>query len=161
MKLVGKKLLMLVSDGVEQQEFEELKNGFEKEMAEVFCTSPQEYMNVETVANFRRGKDLSIDFPIEAVEPDAFDGLIIPDGLLSVDLLRRDHRVIELVRNFHHLQLPVFASGRAVEILYESGTLPEQVLVRDHGPLDTFVEDAIQLLLDNTSTLSKQYSATG
>lgn len=161
MKLVGKKLLMLVSDGVEQDECEVLKAGFEKEMAEVFCTSPQEYMNVETVSNSRRGKDLNIDFPIEAAEAEAFDGLIIPDGLLSTDLLRRDYRVIELVKSFHMLQLPVFASGRAVEILYESGALPEQVLVRDHAPLRTFIEDAVQLLLDNTSTLYNQSSATG
>lgn len=142
---------MLVSDGVEEEECKQLKEGFQKEMAEVFCVSPQEYMSVETVSNSRRGKDLNVDFPIEAVEAEAFDGLIIPDGLLSTDLLRRDDRVIDLVRNFHQLRLPVFVSGRAVEILYDSGTLPELVLVRETMPMTSFVHEAVEVLLDNTS----------
>ena len=145
---------MLISDGIEQEEYEELKRGFEQELAEVFSTSPQEYLTIETVSQHRRGKDITIDFPLEAVEAESFDGLIIPDGLLSTDLLRRDLRVIELVQSFHQLRLPIFASGRAVDILYASHTLPEQVLVREGSPMSSFIQQAVEVLLESASTPS-------
>jgi len=147
MKLIGKKILLMVSDGVEQDEYEMLKKRFEGEMAEVFCTSPQDYLTIESVKELRRGKDITLDFPIDAVEAEHFDALVIPDGLLSTDLLKHSEVAVDLVKQFHSLRKPIFASGRAVELLLESNALPDPIMVREETPLPLFIDQAIEMLL--------------
>ena len=150
MKLHGMQLLMLVSDGVHYDEVCRLRNGFEREYAEVFVTSPHAFLSIETVCQNRRGSDLVIDFPLEAASTMHFNGLIIPDGTLSSDLLAREVSVHRLVRAFHEACLPIFASGEAVAVLRESGILAENILLRDLAPIDLFIEQAIALLIDGT-----------
>lgn len=149
MKLHGKRLLMLVMDGVMYQEVRALQDGFEREYAEVFLSSPHDYLTVETVLDNKRGPDLPLDFPLVTVTPELFDGLIIPHGLLSTDLLKRESGVQELIRAFHALGLPLFASGEAVQLLYDSGVLSETILVRDaSADLGGFILKAVDILLE-------------
>ena len=151
MRLIGKQILLLVSDGVDQGEVEQLRQAFEREDALVLVSCPHDAVVVETVYNGRRGKDIAIDVPLEVAAEVAFDGLVIPDGLLSSLSLRRDRRVVDLVAYFHQRRLPIFASGNAVEILYESQVLFQQIVVREGSPLSLFVEKAVGVLLDKPS----------
>jgi putative intracellular protease/amidase len=148
MRLAGKKLLLLITDGVDETEFDQIKQGFLSENAVVYVTTPQEYLTVESVTGTRRGKDIIVDLPFEAVASSQFDGLIIPDGLLSTDRLKKDPRVLELVYTFHQRRLPIFASGLAVQLLYESQVLSEQIVVREGTPMRNFLDQAVEVLLD-------------
>lgn len=148
MRLAGKKLLLIVMDGVDYQEYEDLKRGLEEENALVYVATPQEYLTVETIYNGRRGKDILADLPFEVAGQMQFDGLLIPNGMLSADLLSKNDQVIQLVANFHQKGLPIIASGNAVQVLYESQVLSEQVLVREETPIDTFLSRAVSLLVD-------------
>jgi putative intracellular protease/amidase len=158
MKLLGKHLLLLVCDGVEEKEYAEIKRGFELESAEVFVSTPQEFMTVETVCDGRRGKDILIDFPLDAISVDAFDGLVIPDGLLSAEGMRKDIRALQLIREFYHRKLPIFASGAAVALLHETALLAENIMVREQGSVEGFVQRATELLMESTST-GRKYAA--
>jgi putative intracellular protease/amidase len=142
---------MVISDGVDRQEVEQLRFGFQDENASIVMTTPQTYITVETSEGGRRGADLTIDIPFEAVHEIDFDGLIIPDGLLSTDMLRRDVRVIDLIFRFHQKGRPIFASGNAVQLLYDSQVLSHQIVVREGTPMDTFLDQAVSVLLDYPS----------
>ena len=148
MRLAGKQLLLLISDGVDQEEVELLRKGFEEENAVVSITSPAEYLTVESIYNGRRGKDIYIDIPFESVKSLYFDGLIIPDGLISNEKLAKNRQVLDLIKYFHLRKLPIFASGEAVQLLYESEVLSEQILVREGTPLTHFLDQAVAVLLD-------------
>ena len=148
---MGKQLLMVISDGVDRQEVEQLRLGFHDENATIIMTTPQTYITVETSDRGRRGADLTIDIPFEAVHEIDFDGLIIPDGLLSTDMLRRDVRVIDLIFRFHQKGRPIFASGNAVQLLYDSQVLSHQIVVREGTPMDLFLDQAVSVLLDYPS----------
>jgi putative intracellular protease/amidase len=151
MRLMGKQLLMVISDGVDKQEVEQLRNGFTEENASIVITTPQTYVTVETSENGRRGADITIDIPFEAVHEIDFDGLVIPDGLLSTDMLRRDVRVIDLVFRFHQKGRPIFASGNAVQLLYDSQVLSHQIVIREGTTMSAFLDQAVGVLLDYPS----------
>lgn len=144
---------MLLCDGVEQEEYEALCLGFEDEGAEIVATSPHEYLTVETVDGSRQGRDVFSELPLEGVNPEDYAGLIIPDGVASTELLRKDGRAIDLIKRFYELRRPIFASGRAVDLLYDAGAIPPPVHVREEAPMEVFIEQAIAVLCDNTSTL--------
>ena len=149
MRLSGKKLLLLVSDGIDEAEFHLLKSGFEKEQASVLTTAPQGYGSVETVCDGRRGTDIAIDLPLEMVAEVAFSGLIIPDGLLSTQGLLKSPEAVRLVQDFHAKNLPIFTSGNAVQLLYESQILSPQLLIREGTALNVFLDQAVAVLLDS------------
>lgn len=159
MKLLGKQLLLLVTDGVDQEEFEELKSGFEEEQAVVLVSTPSHHLTVETVRDSRRGREITVDLPFEAINHHIFDGLIIPDGVLSTELLRKEVKVMELIHRFYREKLPLFASGNAVQLLYDSQVLSDHILVRESGPLGFFVEQAVGMLVDR-STSTQMYRPT-
>ena len=149
MRLIGKHILMIVTDGVDRDEYVQLKEGFESEQATVIVTSPQNYLTVETIQDGRRGEDILIDVPFDALEGIQFDGLVIPDGILSSDFLKKDKRVLHMVLQFHKKRLPIFASGNAVQVLYETQVLFSQVVVRESTPLPQFLDKAVEVLLDH------------
>jgi putative intracellular protease/amidase len=142
---------MLLADGVDLQECEQLRRLFEEEGAGVFATSFGMFPSVETVADNRRGRDLLIDIPWEALVFERFDGLIIPDGAACANQIKDERRAVELVRSFHQGGLPIFASGQAVAVLYRSHVLSECVLVREGEPIVSFVNQAVGILLDAPS----------
>jgi len=146
MKLMNKRILMLVADGVDQQECDLLRRGFEEEGADIFCTTHVDYVTVETVFQGKRGRDLVIDLPFEAVEMERFDGLILPDGYLAAMVSQDDDRIIALIQSFHEKGLPIFASGKAVDLLYRSEVLSDCVLVREGTPLTSFINQAVRVL---------------
>lgn len=159
MRLHGKQLLILVGDGVDQGEFLQLKNGFEEEGASVLVTTPQEDLSIETVESNRRGGDILIDIPFEVVMQNRFDGLILPDGILAVDSLRKDPRVFSLIEWFHLARLPIFASGHAVQLLYDSKVLFDQIVIREGTPISHFLDKAVGVLLDQPES-SQLYRST-
>ena len=150
MRIPNRKLLMIVADGIDQLECDQLRMGFEDEGARILAATPGEYISVETVVGNRQGKDILIDLPFETIVLERFDGLIIPDGLLSSAAFSEDDAIIDLVQRFHEHGLPIFASGRAVEVLYRSRVLSQCVLVREGEPISSFVDQAVRVLLDTS-----------
>ena len=146
---------MLVSDGVLFDEVHAIIEAFHEEYAEVFVTSPHSFLAVRTVvAEGVAGPDLTTDFPIDLVNREQFDGLILPSGTLSVDLLRRDERVQAVICHFHERQLPIFAAGEASCLLQESGILAPNIFVREGDEIDLFMQNAIAMLLDSAPAYS-------
>jgi putative intracellular protease/amidase len=145
---MGKILLIVVCDGVEQGEVDMLRKGFEREHARVLVASPQEFLTVETVAAGRRGQDITVDLTFEAAETMRFDAVIIPDGPLSTEALRKDLRVVAFLQQCHERGMSIFASGNAVRLLYDSGVLSQRIVVREGTPLNVFFDRAVDVLLD-------------
>ena len=145
---MGKILLIVVCDGVDREEVDMLRQGFEREHARVMVASPQEFLTVETVANGRRAQDLLVDLTFEAAQGLRFDAVLIPDGPLSTEVLRQDVRVVAFLQHCHEKGMPLFASGEAVRLLYDSGVLSERIVVREGTSLNAFFDRAVDVLLD-------------
>lgn len=148
MSLFGKHVLMIVSTGVEEHEVSQIKRHFAAEQAQVFVASPEPYLTVEAANNGKRGCDIIVDLPLTEVRATDFHALVLPDGLLSSTLLAQDGVVRSTIYEFYQQGVPIFASGKAVELLYESHVFPRQILVRDGEPLSLFLEQAVSILLE-------------
>lgn len=57
----------------------------------------------------------------DELEVEEYTGLVLPGGLVSVDVLRRNPRVTDLVRAFFSAAKPVAAVGHAVWLIVEAG----------------------------------------
>lgn len=150
---------MLVADGVDQIECDQLRRAFEEEGASVFVATNQEYVTIETVFQGRRGHDIIIDLPFEAVEPRHYDGLVIPDGFLAARTFEDDERVAALVRIFHTSGRPIFASGKSSIVLEQAELNARQILIREGASLSSFITQAIAILAETAAT-AHVYRAT-
>ena len=142
---------MIITDGVEEEEVITLREEFERERAKLIITAPHEYLHIETVREGKRGASFLVDIPLEAVEVNQYAALVIPDGILSTELLCRDERVLDLVQTFHQNGQPIFASGAAIKLLHDCHVLSDQIVVREGSSLGAFVDKAVEVLLDSGS----------
>lgn len=156
MKLHGKRLLMIVADGVSADDAESIRLGFEKESAEVYLVTTKPVLTVTAESTNKQDTNLVVDLPLEAIDPLQYDGLILPDGLLAAENLREDPRIIGLVHSFYERAVPLFASGEAVRILEESGVLLPTILVRDRESVASFIDRAIDCLIEDRPIVHKQ-----
>jgi putative intracellular protease/amidase len=152
MKLHAKRVIILVSDGVSLEEFYGFKLGLEAEYAAVYVTSLKGVRKVRGIGSHGNEEWVHADFPVEMVLADQYDAAAIPGGVLSVDLLRKDALVRDLLISFHAAGKPMFVSQNARILLYESGVFPENILIYDAEAtsVEQFVRDSCELLLEGS-----------
>lgn len=142
----GTHILFLVCDGIFHPSYRQARLAFESSHAHVFLTAPEPFDQVRAFLPDGSSELLSVDMPLDAVRPSQFQALVVPDGVLSADLLRRDRACLSLLRNFHEKEIPVCVSGEALRILHDSGILSRHILVHDTGSFDAYVSRIRSLL---------------
>jgi protease I len=152
MKLHAKKILILVSEGVNLDELYAMKLGFEAEYATTYLTSLQGGRRVRGIGNHGNEEWVYTDFPLEMILPTHYDAIAVPGGVLSIDLLRKDKGVQKILTDFHAALKPILISDHARVLLYESGVFPENVLVysSEMQEMDQFVRDSCELLIEGS-----------
>lgn len=152
MKLHGKRLLMIVTDGVEIAELTRFRAAFESEYAEVFLASPFPFLQIDGFDEEGTKEAVLLDFSLDTVQAVAYDGVIVPAGMLQADLLKDDPLVHAVLQDFHRHALPIFVSGEAIRVLHGSALLSEHILVRDGDSVGGFIERMVGFLLDGSSS---------
>ncbi len=67
------------------------------------------------------GETLRVDVPIDQADPDQFDALLLPGGVMNPDRLRRNERVLQFVRAFFDSGKPVAAICHGPWTLIDAG----------------------------------------
>ena len=112
MTLAGKRILMFVGEIYEDLELWYPKLRLIEAGAEVVIAGPQAG---QTYAG-KNGYPCVSDAAIDEVKSEDFTGLVVPGGFMP-DKLRRDPRVLELVREFD-------AAGKLVAAICHGGWIP-------------------------------------
>jgi protease I len=94
-KLHGLKVAILVDDLFEQAELAEPKRALEEAGATVHVVSPKG-PSVTGMQHDRKGDGFKVDVPLEQADPDDYDGLVLPGGVINADALR----MVEPARRF-------------------------------------------------------------
>jgi protease I len=102
--LQGKNILVFTGDIYEDLELWYPKLRLEEAGAKVTLAGPQ----ANQVYMGKNGYPCKSDAAIDAMESSQFDGLVVPGGFMP-DKLRRDPKVLELVREFHESHKPIAA----------------------------------------------------
>ncbi|HRD69667.1 MAG TPA: type 1 glutamine amidotransferase domain-containing protein [Legionella sp.] len=118
--LNGLKVGILVANGFEQIELEEPRKALEKAGAKTFIISPEQD-KVQGWNHAEKGDFFSIDYPLDTVESEDFDALLLPGGLMNPDKLRILPKAVSLVKKINQQNKPIAAICHAPWLLINAG----------------------------------------
>ena len=120
--LQGKRVAMLVENGFEQVELTEPRKALLDAGAEAHVVSPVK--GKVKGWNFKEwGDEVSVDKPLDQADPNDYDALVLPGGVMNPDKLRMNPRAIDFVKAFFQAGKPVAAICHAPWTLIDAGVV--------------------------------------
>lgn len=114
------KIAILATDGFEQVELFTPKESLEKAGAQVQVVSPKAG-SIKGWNQEKWGEKIKVDLTLENANPDDFDGLVLPGGVLNPDQLRTNEKAIQFIRAFAQAGKPIAAICHGPWTLIEAG----------------------------------------
>ncbi len=111
MRLVGKQVLLLAGPLYEDLELWYPKLRLEEEGAATTVAGTG-----ERTYHGKRGYPITTDTDVDQVDPNRFDGLVIPGGY-APDIMRRSERLLEVTR-------AIYQAGKPVAFICHAGWVP-------------------------------------
>ncbi len=106
--LQGKKVAILVTDGFEQVELLEPRKALDQAGAKTQVVSPTKN-KVKGWDMKEWGQEVPVDVPLDTANPDEFDALLLPGGVMNPDKLRMNEKAVQFVKEFVDEQKPIAA----------------------------------------------------
>ncbi|WP_108244307.1 type 1 glutamine amidotransferase domain-containing protein [Muricauda brasiliensis] len=122
MKLKDKKIAILASDGFEKSELFEPLNALKEEGAEVHVISP-ESGSIKSWDKKDWGESVLVDITISNANPEDYDSLVLPGGVINPDTLRINEDAIAFIKSFFKNSKPVAAICHAPWLLISAGVI--------------------------------------
>lgn len=130
--LSGKRVAILTENGFEESELISPMEALRKAGADVHIVSPQE----EKVKGWKDGNwsiELPVDVLVADADPEEYDALVIPGGVINPDLMRRDPDCVEFAKEFLQDGKPVAAICHGPQLLIETGMLEGRNMTSFHS----------------------------
>jgi protease I len=108
--LQGKRVAILMTDGVEQVEYTAPRSFLEQQGAQVTLVSPK--ASGEEIQGFNHmdlGDKFKVEMNVRDARPDDFDALVLPGGVANPDQLRLSTEAISFIREFGMGNKPIAA----------------------------------------------------
>jgi protease I len=108
--LQGKRVAILMTDGVEQVEYTGPRSFLEQQGAQVTLVSPK--ASGEEIQGFNHmdlGDKFKVEMNVRDARPDDFDALVLPGGVANPDQLRLSTEAISFIREFGMGNKPIAA----------------------------------------------------
>ena len=118
-KLDGVRVAILATDGFEQSELFEPKKALEEAGAEVSIIS-LEAGEIKGWNHKNWGETIDVDLTLDEADPNDFDALQLPGGVMNPDKLRMNERAVNFIKAFFDAGKPVGAICHAPWTLIEA-----------------------------------------
>lgn len=125
-KLGGKKVAVLVENGFEQVEMTKPIEALKDEGAEVKIIAPDK--KVKGWNHKEWGDEFKTDIILHDANPEDFDSLLLPGGVMSPDKLRMNDTAVDFVRHFTNNNKPIAAICHGPWTLIETGMVKGKTL---------------------------------
>ena len=119
-KLNQMKIAILVENGFEQSELEKPRQALNEAGAKTQIVSPQSG-RVRGWQHTEWGEDVTVDVPLDQANPNDFDALMLPGGVMNPDKLRMQPKAVQFVKSFFDNGKPVAAICHAPWTIIEAG----------------------------------------
>jgi deglycase len=119
-ELNGKKVAILVENGFEEEELTRPREALDEAGAETKIVSPAGG-KVKGWRHTEWGETFPVDISLERANPDDFDALLLPGGVMNPDKLRGNPKALEFVRAFFDEGKPVAAICHGPWTLIDAG----------------------------------------
>lgn len=126
-QLKNLKVAILTENGFEQSELTSPKEAMEKAGVTVHIVSPQQ-KEVKAWDHTDWGITLPVDKQLDGANPEEYDGLLLPGGVLNPDTLRQNEKAIKFVRHFLESGKPLAAICHGPQTLIETGMISGRTL---------------------------------
>ena len=123
--LKGKNVAILATDGFEQSELTEPRKALEKAGARTAVIAPQPG-SIRGWKHKEWGDKVAVDLTLKEADPEQFDALMLPGGVMNPDRLRTDSDAVAFVRSFFDSEKPVAAICHAPIMLIEANVLRDR-----------------------------------
>ncbi len=120
--LKNRKIAILSDNGFEQSELLEPKKALFEAGATVHVVSAQEG-KIKAWDEKDWGVDVDVDVSLKNANPQDYDGLMIPGGIMNPDKMRADKNYVNFVISFFETGKPIAAICHAPQLLIETGAL--------------------------------------
>jgi len=108
--LRGKRVAILMTDGVEQVEYTGPREFLEQQGAEVTLISPKASgQDIQGFNHLTPDRTFKVDLHVRDARPDDFDALVLPGGVANPDQLRLSTESISFIREFGLGNKPIAA----------------------------------------------------
>ena len=157
-KLESKKVAILTETGFEEIELTSPKEALEKEGATVHVVSPAKSLKSWDKTDW--GKAFEVDKSLEDANPEEYDALLLPGGVINPDKLRRNEKAIDFVKSFFEAGKPISAICHGPQVLIETGALQGRALT-SFPSIKTDLKNAgarwedVEVLVDKGLTTSR------
>jgi protease I len=121
-KLTGKKVAILTEQGFEEVELTSPKKALEEAGATVHIVSPQKD-KVKAWDHDHWSIELKVDVAVDKADPDNYDALVIPGGVMNPDLMRVNKDCVDFATTFLEEGKPVASICHGPQLLIETGLL--------------------------------------
>ena len=118
-RLTGKKVAILLTDGFEQVEMTEPRQALDDAGATTHLIGLKGG-EVKGWDETDWGDTFPVDLPVAGADPNQYDALLLPGGVMNPDKLRMDPKAVQFVRHFFEAHKPVAAICHAPTILIEA-----------------------------------------
>ena len=118
----GKKVAILTENGFEEVELTSPMNALEQAGATVYIISPQKD-KVKAWDHDHWSIELPVDKNLEEANPEDYDMLVLPGGVLNPDKLRLNKKAVAFVQHFLEQAKPLAAICHGPQTLIETGML--------------------------------------
>lgn len=105
-KLKGIKVAILVDNGFEQVEMTEPRKALDQEGAQTHLISPSKN-KVKGWQHTQWGDEFSVDIPLDQANPNDYDALLLPGGVMNPDHLRMNEKAVDFVRQINRANKPI------------------------------------------------------
>lgn len=125
--LKGKKIAILATDGFEQSELLKPKSALEAEGAETSVVS----LKAGEIKGWNEkdwGDSIGVDLTVDEADPNRFDALLLPGGVMNPDKLRMNPKAVEFARSFFDAGKPIAAICHGPWLLVEAGIVKNKTL---------------------------------
>jgi deglycase len=126
-KLDGRKVAILVTDGFEQVEMTKPREALKEAGAQTKIVSTKSGQ-IQGMNHADKGDKFDVDLTLDDANPENFDALMIPGGLMNPDELRSTPEATKFARAFFDTGKPVAAICHGPWILIDAGVVEGRTL---------------------------------
>jgi protease I len=121
-ELQGKRVAVLMTDGVEQVEYTSPRSFLERHGAQVTLVSPKAAGDaIQGFNHLAHGDRFKVEQNIKDARPNDYDGLVLPGGVANPDMLRLSAESIAFIRAFADADKPIAAICHGPWTLIDAG----------------------------------------
>ncbi|RYZ20429.1 MAG: type 1 glutamine amidotransferase [Chitinophagaceae bacterium] len=126
-KLNGKKVAVLTENGFEEVELTKPVEALREAGAEVHIISPQKGQ-VKAWNHDHWSIEVPVDKVLDEANPEDYDALLLPGGVLNPDQLRTNQKAVDFARHFLEYGKPLAAICHGPQLLIETGMISTRTL---------------------------------